>query len=217
MMNAVRPGEQPAEASLDAPLGADVDGGGRLVEDEDARIGEERAGERDELALAEREPEAALADFGVVALRELRDERIGADGRRRGFDLRSRCARAAEGDVVRDRAREEEPLLRDDPELPPERGLRDVAEIGPVDRDSSVARVVEAREQLRDGRLPGSRVADERDGRPHRDVEVEVVEDVRELAVAEAHMLEADVSLDAPEAVARWASRRGRAPRRGRR
>ena len=44
--------------------------------------------------------------------------------------------------------------------------------------------------------LPGARVAHERDGRPRRDVEVEVVEDVRQVSVAEADVLEADVAAD---------------------
>ena len=49
-------GEQAPQGLLDPPLGADVHRRGGLVEDEDARGGEERAGERDELPLAEREP-----------------------------------------------------------------------------------------------------------------------------------------------------------------
>ena len=61
-----------AERVLDPPLGADVDRARRLVEDQDARVGEQRAGEGDELALAEREPEAALAELGVVAVLEPR-------------------------------------------------------------------------------------------------------------------------------------------------
>ncbi len=56
-------GEQQAKPVLDAPLGSDVDRRGRLVEDEDPRIGEQRSRERDELPLAEREPEAALAEL----------------------------------------------------------------------------------------------------------------------------------------------------------
>ena len=82
------------------------------------------------------------------------------------------------------------------PSCAAQRRLRDLAEVGPVDRDPALARVVEAREQLRDGRLARARVADERDGRPRRDVEVEVVEDVRQLSVAEADVLEADVAPD---------------------
>ena len=43
MMNAVRPGEERRSAALDLALGADVDARRRLVEDEDARVGEARA------------------------------------------------------------------------------------------------------------------------------------------------------------------------------
>ena len=68
MTIAVRPAEQPPQARLDAALGVQVDVRGRLVEDEDARVGDQRAGEGDELALAGRELRAALADLGVVAV-----------------------------------------------------------------------------------------------------------------------------------------------------
>src|SRR3712207_7503830 len=57
------PGEKGPERALDPPLGADVDARGRLVQDQDPRIGEESARERDELALAEREARAALPDL----------------------------------------------------------------------------------------------------------------------------------------------------------
>ena len=48
--------QQAAERLLDLALGADVDRARRLVEDQDPRVGEQRARERDELPLAEREP-----------------------------------------------------------------------------------------------------------------------------------------------------------------
>ena len=192
-------GEEPAKAALDLPLRADVDRRGRLVEDEDARVGEERARERDELSLAERELEAPLADLRVVAVRELRDELVGADRGRGLLDLGPLRVGPAERDVVGDRPAEEEPLLRDDPELPPQRLLRDLAKVGAVDRDATVARVVETREELGDGRLSGSRVTDERDGGACGNVEVEVVQDVGELAVAEPDVVEADMSLDRGE------------------
>ena len=53
-------------------LGVQVDVGGRLVEHEDARVGDQRTREGDQLALAGRELRAALADFGVVAVRAAR-------------------------------------------------------------------------------------------------------------------------------------------------
>ena len=52
-----RPARQSSEPqrALDLALGADVDRGRGLVEDQDPGIGEQRARERDELPLAERE------------------------------------------------------------------------------------------------------------------------------------------------------------------
>ena len=66
--------QQPLQALLDRLLGAHVDVGGRLVEDQDARLGQQRPGEGDELALAGRELDAALADLGLDPVRQRGDE-----------------------------------------------------------------------------------------------------------------------------------------------
>ena len=76
-------GEQAPEALLDARLGVEIDVRGRLVQDEDARVGDQGSGERDQLALAGRELGAALAYLGVVAVGELGDELLRADRRGR--------------------------------------------------------------------------------------------------------------------------------------
>ena len=175
MMNAVLPGEQRAQRELDAPLGSDVDARGRLVEDEDARVGEESAREGDELALAEREPRAALGDLGLVAQLERRDEVVRPDRVRRGLDLLLGRVRPPEGDVLPNRAREEEALLRDDAELAAQALLRDRAKVVAVDGDAALARVVEARQELRDRGLPCAGVPHERDRRPGRHVQLDAV------------------------------------------
>ena len=59
----------PPQRRVDLLLDAGVDRRGRVVEQQDPRIGEQRARERDALALTAREREALLADDGVVALR----------------------------------------------------------------------------------------------------------------------------------------------------
>src|SRR5215211_3377433 len=68
------PREQPPQPVLDLRLGANVDVRRRLVEDQDARVGRRRARECYELPLPCRQVPAALADFGVVALRQPLDE-----------------------------------------------------------------------------------------------------------------------------------------------
>ena len=62
----------PAQGGVDLLLDAAVDRRGGVVEQEDLRVGEQGAGERDPLALAAREREPLLADDGVVAVREAR-------------------------------------------------------------------------------------------------------------------------------------------------
>src|SRR5439155_14866389 len=91
--------QEAAQGMLDLTLGADVDRARRLIEDQDARVGEQRTRERDELALAEREAEAALAELGVVPLLEPGDEFVSADGTGCGGDLVAARLGAAEGDV----------------------------------------------------------------------------------------------------------------------
>jgi hypothetical protein len=72
---------------------------------------------------------------------------VRADGLGRTHDLLRGGIRPAEGDVLGDGPREQESFLRDDPELAAERGLGDVAEVDPVERDPTLTGVIEAGEQ----------------------------------------------------------------------
>ena len=64
----------PVERRLDLALGMDVEGRGRLVEDQDRRRLEDGAGDGDALLLAAGELQAALADLGRVAVGQRFDE-----------------------------------------------------------------------------------------------------------------------------------------------
>src|SRR5262245_58295522 len=82
---------------------------GGLVEHQDRRVLEDRARDRDPLALAAGELDAALADLRRVALAllpvlELEDELVRVGELRRGDDLGLGRLRAAVADVVADRA-----------------------------------------------------------------------------------------------------------------
>src|SRR6202008_361188 len=74
--------------------------------------------------------------------------------------------------------------------------LGDVRQVVAVDSDATRARVVEARDELGDRRLPGARVPDQRNRGPGGDREVDAVQDLRPAAVAKADALEHDLSLD---------------------
>ena len=102
------------ELGLDDLLGARVERDGRLVEDQDGRVLEQRARDRDALLFAAGELEAALADHRVVAVRQRFDEGVDVRGARRGDDLLARRLGPAVGDVVVDRVVEQHGVLRND-------------------------------------------------------------------------------------------------------
>ena len=94
------PGHHLAQRRLDRLLRRGVDGRGGVVEDEDARVGQQRAGDGDALALAARERQAALADARVVAVGQLGDEAGGLGALGRALDLLARGVGAPVGDVL---------------------------------------------------------------------------------------------------------------------
>ena len=105
------------------------------------RVGGERAGDGDALALAAREVGAALLDHRVVALRQLGDELVGA---RRACAIAITWARGmagfAEGDVVVDGAVEQQVLLQHDADVAAQPGRIDLGEVGAVEQDLPFAR-----------------------------------------------------------------------------
>ena len=117
MMKRRPPGHRLAQPGLDRRLGGRVDRGGGVVEDQDPRVGEQRAGDRDPLALAAGEGQAALADPGLVAVGQFADEGVGLGAARRRFDLLAGRVDAGVGDVLGDAGGEEEAVVGDEGDL----------------------------------------------------------------------------------------------------
>src|SRR5439155_27334535 len=90
---------------------------GGLVEDQDAGVGEDRAGDRYALALPARQPHAALADDRVVTLREAADELVAVGDAADVLDLGAGSPRPRERDVLGHGAVEQEVVLQHDAEL----------------------------------------------------------------------------------------------------
>src|SRR5262244_3297201 len=89
---------------LNDTLALIVEGTRRLIEDQNARIGDERAGNRDALTLAAREGRAALADDRVVAFGQLEDEFVRPRQPCRRDDALHRHGGVGEGDILAHRA-----------------------------------------------------------------------------------------------------------------
>ena len=109
------PREERLQRLLHEQLRLRVEAGGRLVEEKQPRVLVDGPRDRDALALAAREPDAPVADQGLVALPHLLDEAIGVRGARGAVDRVGLGVRDAIGDVVPHRVVEEDRLLRHPP------------------------------------------------------------------------------------------------------
>jgi hypothetical protein len=157
-----------------------------IIQNQDSRIGQDRARNRDALALPTRQAEPALAHDRVVSAGQRAHELVGRGnpGGRDDFILASRWA--AVGDVGSHGVREQEAVFEDHADIAAERLKAQATNVDTVDRDRPLVRVVEPRNQSSDGRLATPARADERNALPHRNVQGEVVQNGR-AAVAEGH------------------------------
>ena len=110
------------EGVADQRLALGVERGGRLVEEQERRVAQDRPGDRQALALAAGELAGGGDDEGVVALRQRADEAVGGGGAGGGLDLGAGSGAAAEADVGGDRPRQQRRLLADHRDLVAQRG-----------------------------------------------------------------------------------------------
>ena len=196
-----------AHVALNDPLAVVIERRGRLVENENARIGRQRPGDGDALTLATGEIGAALLDHRVIALRQLVDELLGA-GEAGDLDHpRPRHRRIGESDVLVNGAVEQQVLLQHDADVAPEPPRIDMAEIRAVEQHLALARQIKTLDELGQGRFAGAGGADDADRLAGPDGERNLLQRFRRARpVAEADAAEFD----------RAARRRRQKTRRGR-
>src|SRR5207245_10906439 len=137
----------------------------------DGRVLEEGTGERDALALAAGQSHAALANCGVVAVRESGYEIVRVGRRSRRFDLRATRGRARVTDVLRDAGGEQDRLLQHDRKLVAHVREPVLAQIDPVQFDLPYRGIVEPRQEACERRLAGPRRASDADAEPRLELE----------------------------------------------
>ncbi len=173
----VRPSAQAVERLLHGALGLGVERARRLVEDEHRRVAQDRAGDRDALLLAAGEAVAALADDGVVAVGQRRDEVVDLRGARGRLELLVGRVGPGEAQVLARsrRGRGRSPGRRRRPCAASEAKV-EVAHVDAVDRDAAGRRRrTAARRGSRASSCP-SRLAHDRRRRPGGHGEVDAVE-----------------------------------------
>src|SRR6266568_7650018 len=188
------PAHQNLERRLDLALRFGIECRCRLVEQQDRRVLQHRAGDGETLALSARELDAVLADDGVITLWQGCDELVGGGGFRGGDDLLLAGAEAAIGDVRAYRVVEQGDLLADQRDGTAQRAERHLADILSVDGDAPGVDVVEARNEVENGGLAGAGGADQGDSLAGRHHEIGAGERRRRPVIAEGDAAEADLA-----------------------
>ena len=149
-------GEGGRQGGLDGGLRAGVEVGGGLVEDHDAGVLEQQAGESDALLLAARHAVAAVADDRVEAFGHPGHD-VPDLGRPQGcLELDVGGVGAGVGQVDPQGVVEQMDVLGDDADGVPHVGERRVAQVDATDAHRAVGRVVEPGHQPGDRRLAGA-------------------------------------------------------------
>ena len=187
---------QALQRLLDQLLRFGVERAGRLVQHQDRRVLEDRARDRDALALAAGKRVAGLPDLRVDALRQARDElhRIRRLGR--GHDVRfAGAGKFAVGDVVGHGVVEQHHALPDPGDLPAQRSQRVVFVILAVQHDAPGAGRIEARQQADQAALAAAGTADQRGHRAGRAVQVHAAQGLELAArISQADIFKTDVA-----------------------
>src|SRR5262249_30160137 len=90
----------PLHVCLDDSLALIIEGAGGFIEDQDARVSDERSSNRDTLPLSARQARSALTNDSIVTLREFENEIMRAGKFGRSDHALRRHARVGKRDVV---------------------------------------------------------------------------------------------------------------------
>ena len=160
MISVVRPGSSRSSACSIIASGMAVEGARRLVEDQDSRIAQDRAGDCDALALTAGETHAALSDFRVVTARERAHEVVDVGLARRAADFVVGRIEPSVADVLQNRRAKQLGILGNDRDRAAQIREAHRRDVDAVDPNRALLRNVEARNEVDDRRLAGARRPD---------------------------------------------------------
>ena len=157
------------EGRADLLLADRIEMRGRFVEDQDRRVLQEGARDRNSLALTARQLHAAFADAGREALGEPVDKLAERRAVDRTPHVRLGYLAPGQPDIRRERVVEQIRVLRNERDVAAQIIQPQLAEIAAAERDAAFLRVPETQQQVGDGRFAGARCADHghRAARPH--------------------------------------------------
>ncbi len=150
---------QALDGFLDNALAFRLNGGCGLVQQQNARVCQKGAGDRQPLPLAAGKLHAPLPNSRVVALRQSGDKFVGIGCARRCFHVAIGCLRPAIADVVPHRRGKQKRVLLHRSHLAAQAVLCYGAQIMAVDRNRARIGVPKARHQRKNGAFARARLA----------------------------------------------------------
>jgi hypothetical protein len=167
----------------------------RFVKEEERRIFKDKSRYRETLLLASTDHHPALADHGIVPIRERTDRVMHVCAFRCLDDLFITCFHVAVLDVVSDSVVKQWRVLWYDTNRFAQAFERHVANVLAVDKDTAFLGVVVSEEQAQDGGFSAAGGTDDGNLLACWDREVQVLEDRSVGAVSEGDILELDFAL----------------------
>jgi hypothetical protein len=178
-----------------ASAGGGIDRARGVVQDQDSRIGQEGACNRQALALSTGEGNHALTDDRLITFFELADELVSLGGTGCGFNLFLRGSGSAKGNIFRHRTRKEKDILFIDGYLVAQGGQIPVPDIHPVDEDLSARGIIGAIDWFYQRCPTGTGLPDDGHSLPGLDYEGNVAQHSLTVRIGKSHVAKLNLAM----------------------
>ena len=196
--------QQSGQRFLDRLLRFRVEGGGRLIEENDGRIAQKGARDGKALALPAGELQAALADDGGESRRQGFDEFRAMGGLGGGIDLRIAGLGPTVAQILQHRAVKQGDVLLHHGDGAAQALLRHLGDVLLVDKHMAAVGIVEPLQQGQHRRFARARAPDQAELLPGPHMETEILQDPLAIRIAEADIDEGDRPAQVDERLGAW-------------
>src|ERR1700676_1185545 len=190
---------QVTQALLYQRFGLGVQAAGGFVQNEDARVGQNRAGDGNALFLFSGKFHTAFADQGVVFFLEMFREFVDAGDAASGHDIFFRSTGSRVGNVFANGAVEKKSFLQHHAQLHAVGFQANRREVEAVNQDAPLRWFIKSGNQTDQGGLSGSGRADQRGNGAGFGIEADAVENFFIGFVRKMHVLKFDTAHDATQ------------------